>query len=108
MSGPAVANLAELARFPVAWHGAERIGAPRVVEGPFAGDPVMSKPAIKKRGGDPDIKPKPNSEKPADPAERALEEGLEESMAGSDPVSITQPSKSRVDKKQEEKTAAKR
>ena len=30
--------------------------------------------------------------------ERKLEEGLEESMAGSDPVSITQPSKSKVDK----------
>ena len=30
--------------------------------------------------------------------ERKLEEGLEESMAGSDPVSITQPAKSKIDK----------
>ena len=34
-------------------------------------------------------------EKPDDAMERKLEEGLEESMAGSDPVSITQPSKSK-------------
>ena len=65
----------------------------------------MSNAAIKKRGGDPDVKPKPKSEKPADPAERALEQGLEESMAGSDPVSITQPPKSKQDKKQDEKNA---
>ncbi len=35
--------------------------------------------------------------------ERKLEQGLEESMAGSDPVSITQPPKSKIDKQQQEK-----
>jgi hypothetical protein len=35
--------------------------------------------------------------------ERKLEEGLEESMAGSDPVSITQPDRSKVDKQRLEK-----
>jgi hypothetical protein len=34
---------------------------------------------------------KPAHEIPQDAAERKLEQGLEESMAGSDPVSITQP-----------------
>ena len=60
-------------------------------------------PATKKRGGDPDVKHKPHHEKPDDEMERKLEEGLEESMAGSDPVSITQPSKSKVDKQHQEK-----
>ncbi len=63
----------------------------------------MAHPATKKRGGDPDVKHKPEHEKPADAMERKLEEGLEESMAGSDPVSITQPSKSKVDKIQQDK-----
>ena len=35
--------------------------------------------------------------------EREAEQGLEESMAGSDPVSITQPSKSKIDKQHEDK-----
>jgi hypothetical protein len=51
----------------------------------------MEHPATKKRGGDPDVKHKAPHEKPDDTMERKLEEGLEESMAGSDPVSITQP-----------------
>ena len=55
----------------------------------------MAHPATKKRGGDPDVKHKPLHEKPDDAMERKLEEGLEESMAGSDPVSITQPSRAR-------------
>jgi hypothetical protein len=59
---------------------------------------VMVNPATKKRGGDPDVKHKPHQEKPDDAMERKLEQGLEESMAGSDPVSITQPSKSKNDK----------
>jgi hypothetical protein len=63
----------------------------------------MAHPATKKRGGDPDVKPKPRSERPRDKLERKLEEGLEETMAGSDPVSITQPSPSKTDKKQIEK-----
>ena len=48
-------------------------------------------PAAKKRGADPHVPQKPQHEIPKDPAERKLEQGLEESMAGSDPVSITQP-----------------
>jgi hypothetical protein len=63
----------------------------------------MTNPATKKRGGDPDVKRKPPSEKPQDNLERKLEEGLEETMAGSDPVSITQPSPSKADKKQIDK-----
>jgi len=65
----------------------------------------MTAAATKKRGGDPDVKHKPNSEKPDSALERALEQGLEESMAGSDPLNITQPSKSKLDKKPEEKAA---
>ena len=60
-------------------------------------------PAIKKRGGDPDVKSGHLDERPDDAMERKLEQGLEESMAGSDPISITQPSKSKVDKEHEDK-----
>jgi len=63
----------------------------------------MEHPATKKRGGDPDVKHTPHHEKSDDAMERKLEQGLEESMAGSDPVSITQPSKSKVDKQEQEK-----
>jgi hypothetical protein len=63
----------------------------------------MTEPAIKKRGGDPDAKPKHGDGRPDDAMERKLEEGLEESMAGSDPISITQPSKSKIDKQHEDK-----
>ena len=52
----------------------------------------------RRRGGDPDVHHRPQSERPADPAERALEEGLEESFPGSDPVNVTQPSRSRLEK----------
>jgi hypothetical protein len=67
----------------------------------------MEHPATKKRGGDPDVKHTAAHEKPDDATERKLEQGLEESMAGSDPVSITQPSKSQVDKQRQEKEHAK-
>ena len=60
-------------------------------------------PATKKRSGDPDVKSKTHQDKPDDEMERKLEEGLEESMAGSDPVSITQPDRSKVDKQRLEK-----
>ena len=60
-------------------------------------------PATKKRRGDPDIKSQPAHDESKDKAERKLEQGLEESMAGSDPVSITQPSKSKIDKQHQEK-----
>lgn len=62
----------------------------------------MTNPATKKRGGDPDVRHRPD-EKLKDSVERALEEGLEESMAGSDPLSITQPARSAFDKKQNDR-----
>jgi hypothetical protein len=58
----------------------------------------MAHPATRKRGSDPEVKNPPAHKKSEDALERKLEQGLEESMAGSDPVSITQPSKSKVDK----------
>ena len=39
----------------------------------------MTDPSTKKRGGNPDVKPKPRSEKSDDKLERKLEQGLEES-----------------------------
>lgn len=62
----------------------------------------MENPATKKRGADPEVRTPARSK--ADTAlERKLEQGLEESMAGSDPISITQPPKSKADKKQDQK-----
>ena len=58
----------------------------------------MAHPATKKRGGDPDVKHTPHQATPDDTLEWKLEEGLEESMAGSDPVSITQPPRGKVSK----------
>ena len=63
----------------------------------------MAHPATKKRGGDPDVKHRPLHEKLNDEMERKLEEGLEGSMAGSDPVSITQPSRSKFEKQRQDK-----
>ena len=51
----------------------------------------MVHPAVKKRGADPTVPQKPKHKKPMGRSERKLEQGLEESMAGSDPISITQP-----------------
>jgi hypothetical protein len=62
----------------------------------------MVHPATKKRGADPQVPEKPHREKPKTSTERKLEQGLEESMAGSDPVSITQPSPSKGPKKKSE------
>lgn len=53
----------------------------------------------KTRGGEADVK-KPPAEKRRDPMEQALEQGLEESFPGSDPVNVTQPSPSKKDKDQ--------
>jgi len=55
----------------------------------------MVHPATEKRGGNPDVKHKPEHQKPKDAMERKLEQGLEESMTGSDPVSVTQPPKTK-------------
>ena len=59
----------------------------------------MAHPATEKRGGNPDVKQKPEREKPKDPMKRKLEQGLEESMTGSDPVSVTQPLKTSMTKR---------
>jgi hypothetical protein len=57
----------------------------------------MVHPATKKRGADPHVPPKRADKHPRDEAERKLEQGLEETMAGSDPVSITQPKRDTPD-----------
>jgi hypothetical protein len=59
----------------------------------------MTHPATEKRGGNPDVKHKPEQRKPKDSMERKLEQGLEESMTGSDPVSVTQPPKTQHQEK---------
>jgi hypothetical protein len=51
----------------------------------------MVHPAAKKRGADSQVPAKSKAQTPQDATERKLEQGLEESMAGSDPVSVTQP-----------------
>jgi hypothetical protein len=51
----------------------------------------MVDPASKKRGANPDVPSKSNAATSHSLKERKLEQGLEESMAGSDPVSVTQP-----------------
>jgi hypothetical protein len=65
----------------------------------------MTDPATKKRGGSADVKDKSaqdkTKDKNKDEMERKLEQGLEETMAGSDPVSVTQPAKSKIDKQNE-------
>jgi hypothetical protein len=57
----------------------------------------MAHPATEKRGGNPDVKQNAERQMPKDPMERKLEQGLEESMTGSDPVSVTQPPKNKGD-----------
>jgi hypothetical protein len=58
-------------------------------------DPARKRhPATTKRGADPTVPPKASSKRSAE--ERALDQGLEESMAGSDPPSIVQPGKAFV------------
>ncbi len=66
----------------------------------------MTAQARTTRGGDPDVKHKPRSEKPDDALERALEEGLEESFPASDPVNVTQPAKSKLDRMPQERKDA--
>ena len=53
-------------------------------------------PATKRRGADPTVPAKPASQRLTDKTERALDQGLEELMAGSDAPSITQPGKNFV------------
>jgi hypothetical protein len=60
----------------------------------------MAHPATEKRGGNTDVKQKPKYQKPKITMERKLEQGLEESMTGSDPVSVTQLPKTKHEKKE--------
>ena len=53
--------------------------------------PKTVHPATKKRGADSHVPSKTKRKRPSNPKEQKLEQGLEESMAGSDPVSVTQP-----------------
>ena len=53
-------------------------------------------PATTKRGADPTVPRKAPAKHHRPAEERALDQGLEESMAGSDPPSIVQPGKSFV------------
>jgi hypothetical protein len=59
----------------------------------------MAHPSTDKRGGDPDLKKQPAQKGEAASAEKKLEQGLEESMAGSDPVSETQPAPGKSERK---------
>jgi hypothetical protein len=65
----------------------------------------MTTPATRKRGGEshvpstPKIDPENCGKHNSERAERTLEQGLEESMAGSDPPSIIQPGKNFTDSK---------
>jgi hypothetical protein len=64
-------------------------------------NPKRRDPATIKRGADPTVPPRASSKRRADSSrrsaeERALDQGLEESMAGSDPPSIVQPGKNFV------------
>jgi hypothetical protein len=60
----------------------------------------MAHPSTEKRGGNPDLKKQPVQNGEGGKAERKLEQGLEESMAGSDPVSVTQPAPGKAGRKQ--------
>jgi hypothetical protein len=53
--------------------------------------PKILHPATTKRGADSQVPSKIKRKRPSNPKEQKLEQGLEESMAGSDPVSVTQP-----------------
>jgi hypothetical protein len=58
--------------------------------------PKIVHPATKKRGADSHVpsrikRKRPSNPNPSNPKEQKLEQGLEESMAGSDPVSVTHP-----------------
>lgn len=59
----------------------------------------MTHPSTEKRGGNPDVKEHAGGDAEASKAEKKLEQGLEESMAGSDPVSVTQPAPRKPERK---------
>jgi hypothetical protein len=55
--------------------------------------PKKAHPATKKRGADPLVPSRSKRKHSSNSEEQKLEQGLEESMAGSDPVSVTLPAK---------------
>ncbi len=59
----------------------------------------MAHPSTEKRGGNPDLKKQPAQRADLRELEKKLEQGLEESMAGSDPVSVTQPASGKSKRK---------
>jgi hypothetical protein len=59
----------------------------------------MAHTSTEKRGGNPDIKKQPAQGVDGREQDKQLEQGLEESMAGSDPVSVTQPAPGRKDRR---------
>jgi len=59
----------------------------------------MVQPAARKRGADPHVPVKSKRLQSANLTEQKLEQGLEESMAGSDPVSVSQPAPLSADKR---------
>ena len=63
--------------------------------------PKLVHPAMKKRGADSHVPSRIKRKHPSDPKERKLEQGPEESMAGSDPVSVTQPAMPITEKPQD-------
>ena len=62
----------------------------------------MIHPLAKKRGVDAHVPAKSKQQRPKDLKEQKLEQGLEKSMAGSDPVSICQPGSSNVNVNKEQ------
>lgn len=59
----------------------------------------MAHSSTEKRGGNPDLKKQPAQTSEGGKLDQKLEQGLEESMAGSDPVSITQPAPGKADRR---------
>lgn len=80
---------------PMRWWRGKRMPAARC----RLREMTMVHPSVKKRGADAQVPRKPKHKTPKSPVEKKLEQGLEESMAGSDPVSITQPAPNNPPKK---------
>jgi hypothetical protein len=57
----------------------------------IAVEELLKHPATTKRGADSHVPSRIKRKRPSNPKEQKLEQGLEESMARSDPVSVTQP-----------------
>jgi hypothetical protein len=66
---------------------------------------VMGAQAKDTRGGNADVG-RVREKNPDDPLEAALDQGLEESFPGSDPVNVTQPPPSAADRADKDKKPA--